>query len=506
MVKRQGWHEQYGWILPILLLAFVLRIAYLDAQSLWWDEAFSFSMSYTDLRSLLANALHYRTHPPLYYTLMHFWLALGHSEFLLRVFSVFFGVMSVAAMYATTALVGGRRLAALASLLLALSPFNVWYSQEVRMYSLTTFLVLTTGFFLLRLLRRDTLTNWLAFGLCTVLAVYSDYLHLFVILAQATFLIVLRNSYRTILKKWLCCMAVVGGLYLPWVGAIFAGGGFYQASISWISPVDPTDLFWTIYNFTLGWTSNPGSPLNVIAVLFVISLVVYGLVLWRTRPQDQKHYLGFVLCWLLLPLFFTLLISLDWPLQQKRSIYIDRFFNPLLPAFLILASSGIFHIFKKRTALGVTALVIALLPMASSLHNIFFNEYYARDQWREAIANIRENAQSGDILLVRPHDYVPLYYYSPGGVPCYTVPYLGSRQEYETFLDSESPVRLTEGGRMWAMIACENADTHLFDQGARQLLRAKVERDVVRALLLQRYRLLQEWEYNGIHLSVYGDG
>jgi len=504
-VKHEGRPEHYRWILPILLLACLLRIAYLDAQSLWWDEAFSFSMSVADLPSLLANAVRYRVHPPLYYLLMHFWLSLGHSEFLLRIFSVFCGTMSVAIMYATTALIGGKRLATLATLLLAVSPFHVWYSQEVRMYSLTALLVLMTSFFFLRLLRQDTLSNWVAYGLCTLLATYSDYLHLFIILAQAMFLIILRKAYLKTLKKWFCCMAIIGGLYLPWVAAISASGGFYHASISWIPPAQITDLFWTIYNFSVGSTSNPGNPLNIIATLLMISLLAFGLVSLKKKPRDQQQNLGFILSWLVLPLLLTFLISLDWHLPQQRSIYIDRFFNPLLPAFLISTSVGILHLSNRRRIIGTMTVIMILIPTAGSLYNLFFNEDYARDQWRQTITEIRENARSGDILLVRPHDYAPLYYYDSQEIPWHTVPYLESDHEYQAFLNNEVPARLSEGGRLWTMVVCENADIHRFVQGARQRLMEKVEKDEVRAWLLQNYQLLEEREYNGIYLGLYGD-
>jgi mannosyltransferase len=493
-------------MLPILLLAFLLRIACLDAQSLWWDEAFSFSMSVADMPSLMENAIHYRVHPPLYYMLMHFWISLGHSEFLLRTLSVFCGTLSVAIIYATTALIGGKRLATLATLLLAVSPFNIWYSQEVRMYSLTALLVLMSSFFFLRLLRHDTLRNWIGFGSCASLAVYSDYLYLFIILAQAVFLIILRRTYPEILYKWFCCMVVVGILFLPWVVAIFVTGGFYHASISWIPPARIADLFWTIYSFGLGPTSNPGSALNITAALLLISLAVYGLLSLRDKPGHQQQNMGFVLFWLLLPLLLTFFISLDWHLPQQRSIYIDRFFNPLLPAFLILTSFGIFHLFRRSKVIGTVTFIIILIPTTSSLYNLFFNQDYARDQWRQAIAEITENGRSGDILLVRPHHYVPLYYYGPQEISWHTVPYLDSRQEYETFLDSEIPARLSEGGRLWTMIVCENANPHRFVQGAEQRLMEKVERDEVRSWLLQNYQLLKESVYNGMYLALYGHG
>jgi hypothetical protein len=80
------------------------------------------------------------------------------------------------------------------------------------------------------------------------------------------------------------------------------------------------------------------------------------------------------------------------------------------------------------------------------------------------------HSRTGDILLVRPHHYVPLYYYDLEEIPWHTVPYLGSKQEYATFLTIEVSAHLTKGGRLRTMIVCENADTHRFVEGAQQRL------------------------------------
>ena len=79
-MNGRGWPGRYRWLLPILLLAFLLRIAYLDAQSLWWDEAFSVTVSSMDLHSLLIATLGDRVHPPLYYLVLHFWLTLDRKS------------------------------------------------------------------------------------------------------------------------------------------------------------------------------------------------------------------------------------------------------------------------------------------------------------------------------------------------------------------------------------------------------------------------------------------
>ena len=504
MAESSSCLSHYRWMIPILLLAFLLRIAFLDAQGLWWDEAFSFSMSTADLPTLMENTFHYRVHPPLYYTLMHFWLILGHEEFLLRFFSVLWGMISVSIMYLAASIVGGKRLGVLAALLLAVSPFNVWYSQEVRMYSLTTMLVLAASVAFLRLLRDDALINWVAYGLLSLLALYSDYLYLFAALGHAVFLVILRRRYPAILRKWFACIVVVGVLFLPWILAVFTTGGFYSASISWISPARVSDLFWTLYSLAVGLTTDPRHPLYLTAALIALSLVGYGLTSLRQRPRDEQERVAAVSIWLVLPLLLTLLISLDWPLPQKRSIYIDRFFNPLLPAFLILVGIGIQRAISARRAISSLALTVLVITTGSSMRNVYYDNSYGRDQWREAIAHVNASGQPGDLVLVRPHDYVPLYYYRLKGVDWLTVPYLGSTAEYDDFLSNEVAPVLSEGGTLWTMIVSENANAHRFVQGDEQRLMERVRKDELRQSLLAHYQLQDERVYKRVYLASYG--
>jgi mannosyltransferase len=504
MAQMSGWPAHYRWMVPILLLAFLLRIAYLDTQGLWWDEAFSFSLSNADLRTLLEDAVHDKVHPPLYYVLMHFWLMLGHEEYLLRFFSVLWGVISVSVMYVAGSTVGGKRLGALAALLLAVSPFNVWYSQEVRMYSLTTMLVLAASVSCLRLLRADTMTNWVAYGLLSLLALYSEYLYLLVVLGHGVFLVVLRRRYPAILRKWISCMMVVGVLFLPWLLAVFTTGGFYSASISWISPARLSDLFWTLYSLTVGLTTDPRHPLYLAAALIALSLVGYGLVSGRPRKEQEKVMV--VSIWLVLPLLLTFVISLNWPLPQRRSIYIDRFFNPLLPAFLILVALGIQRAVSAkgaRRAISALGLAVLVIATGSSMHNLYYDDDYARDQWREAIAYVNARSQPEDLVLVRPHDYAPLYYYQLEGVDWLTVPYLESTAEYDAFLSDEVAPAISDGGSLWTLIVCENGNAHRFVQDDEQRLMERVRGDELRQALLARYRLQEEREYTRVYLASY---
>jgi mannosyltransferase len=506
-MKLQSWPEHYPWMLAILLLAFLLRIACLDAQSLWWDEALSVEVGSMNLLSLLENRLNIRNHAPLFFLVLHYWLVIGRNEFVVRALSVIFGVSGVAGMFALANLVGGKKLGIIGAFALAISPFHIWYSQEVRMYSLAVFLILLIHYFFLRLLHKDKRKYWLGYGVFTLAALYTHYISLFIIVAQMTYLTLMRERHRALLGKWLLCMAIVGLLYTPWLIPVFLRGGLAGAPISWIQAAHPEDLFWTIYDFGLGSTSDSTHPLNILAALLLTAILAYisFRLLRGSIATEQRNKLWFIWLWLMLPLVLILLISLDWPLPQKRSVYMDRYLIPLMPAFLILICYGIMQVFQRKKALGILITVPLLTSVSVSIYSIFCDQRYNRDEWRQAITEIRDNARSGDILLVRPHHYVPLYYYDLQEIPWHTVPYLASKQEYETFLNGEIPTTLGEDGRLWTMIACENDNPHGFIQGMEQRLMEKVEKDEIRAWLLQNYKLLDERVYRGVYLASYGN-
>ena len=500
---RRTSHRQ--WMIFIVLLSFGLRIFRLDFQSIWYDEAFYASLSSVDLASLPDLLLDVRVNPPLYFLLLHFWLALGHGEFVLRAFSAFAGALAVGAMYPLGAAIWGKRLGIAGALALAVSPFHIWYSQEVKMYSLISLLVLLSSYFMARLLREDNRRSWLGYGVFTLLAVYTHYLALFVMLAHMTFLTLRRQRYRPVVGKWIVCALIIGLLYVPWLVAIFLRGGFYDTPISWIPPAQPLDLFWTIYDFAFGSTSDHTNPFFILAAVLVAAVLIYvaiKLVSGRIAGAEGDK-IGLVWLWLLLPLVLVFLISVDWPLPQKRSIYMDRYLTLLLPAFVVLVCYGVMRILQRSRALGALIAVALLVPATISTCSLFVDERYHRDQWRQAIAEIRQQAKSGDLLLVRLHQHVVLYYYGAQEMPWCTVPYLGSAEEYEAFLASEVPPRLSEDGTIWMIIVSENANAHRFVDGARDRLMQRVADDEVRGWLLGRYHLLDEKIYQGVYLASY---
>ncbi len=125
-------------LLAIIILGGLLRLHQIGSKGLWLDEAFSVWMGRQPLNEMFGWLLKVDQHPPLYYTILHFWLAFGDEAAVVRAFSALVSTLTIPVVYWLGHQVGGRTIALLVAFILALSPFHVRFAQETRMYALLT--------------------------------------------------------------------------------------------------------------------------------------------------------------------------------------------------------------------------------------------------------------------------------------------------------------------------------------------------------------------------------
>src|SRR5215510_14596043 len=77
----------------VVAVGLALRFYAIGAKSLWIDETFSIWMATQPLDALWRFTVQLDQHPPLYYALLHFWLALGDGEAAVRSFSALWGIL-----------------------------------------------------------------------------------------------------------------------------------------------------------------------------------------------------------------------------------------------------------------------------------------------------------------------------------------------------------------------------------------------------------------------------
>lgn len=384
-------------------LAFVLRVAGLDYQSLWRDEVDAIRFASRAAADMLRAFATPGENGPLYYLLLRPWLdAAGRSEFALRFFSLVFGVLAVPLIYRL-----GRRLfpslswvPMLAALLTALSPYLVWYSQEGKMYALVVALVLISMERYLAALRQGGWPRWLAYVLVTSMAFYVHLVAALVLPAQAVvFFLVTKPGGGRRWKPWLLSMAALALPYLPllvWQLPLLVGGG--ESGFRFVPlPAMATSL---LLSYSLGVM--PGSAWWLAAV-FVAALLAVGLLL----RQRERASLAVLFCWLALPVIGLFLITL------ARPLFTARYLSFVLPAYLLLLACGVTAL-AQRSRLLAGLLLLALL--ASGSWGLWRQAHTPlKADFRAATAYLSSRWSHDDLLLFQiPYGrYSFEYYFHP---------------------------------------------------------------------------------------------
>jgi mannosyltransferase len=142
-----------GAVIFISLVAGFLRLLLLGMRGMWLDETFSVWLADQSVHNMLQWIVKIDQHPPLYYLLLHYWIAhYGDTAYYARLLSVLFGAGTIPIIYLIGKRISGAIVGLAAAVFLAFSPFNVYYAQETRMYTLLTFNVALAIYALVRLL------------------------------------------------------------------------------------------------------------------------------------------------------------------------------------------------------------------------------------------------------------------------------------------------------------------------------------------------------------------
>jgi mannosyltransferase len=271
----------------VLALGAVLRLATLDLQSFWYDEAFTpVHVLHTGLGATLRAVVHTENSPPLWYLIAWADVRLfGDGEVALRLPSALAGVATIAVAWGIGAELAGRRCALFAAALTAVGPLFVWFSQEARVYALFT---LTGGLALLcflRARREPTPVRMAAFALAGALALVTHYFAVF-LLAPMVLLLLRERALRRSAAPACVAVALVGAALLPL--AIAQGGHGTQ----WIGRWALSSRLAAIPQYYL--TGYSGAPLGHGVELLVALplLAALGLWVWRVAGAARGREEG----------------------------------------------------------------------------------------------------------------------------------------------------------------------------------------------------------------------
>ncbi len=321
------------WIGVIALAARFYQISY---HSLWFDEAVSVHWARQPAVEIwrVGTALLQDKHPPLYYLTLHYWrLIFGDGDLALRSLGAIWGAVAVLPVYGIGRRLSGRAGGLAAAALVAINPFLVWYSQEVRMFMPAATLLLCGLYGILAFFDEDASPaqrslRWLLAALALAAACYTYLFSALVLPVAALWAMLLgaraREHGRRLAVLGLLAIAAAGLLFLPlFLNAWAVSGAEYQ-------PGEPfagmAGILWTLLkSYTFGRLVWP-EPLQTIAGILAGGLALAGLIIPVTGETGRSRMGGVLLfCLLAIPLFAG-----GWMLARNRATFAE---TRLLPVF-----------------------------------------------------------------------------------------------------------------------------------------------------------------------------
>jgi mannosyltransferase len=385
----------WAFVVLELLLGSVLMLHFLGEKGFWLDEALSVWRAGADLRTLWGEISQHQANMSLYYLLLHFWLSLGKTEFVVRSLSVLFALATIPFVYLLVARLFGQKEGITAALLLTINAFFIHYAQEARGYSLAIFLVAVSSYFFVRGIQIPSPRNWVAYVLASVLSVYAHLFSLLVLIAQFLSLVFLRRRDWPV-KKLLASAMITGFLLFPLaIFVLFRDVG----QIDWI----PQPRLVELYELFHALSGQGGATLLVAYAVAGLVAVCCGLITW---PEDNASFktwrFGFLLTWFFTPILIAFLFSFIKPVFQNRYLVIS------LPPFVILVAVGLARI--RHWQMFITALAVIVFLSAGATRQWYLAP--EKQYWRSATNFVVSRAKAGDaILFYVYYGKVPFEYY-----------------------------------------------------------------------------------------------
>lgn len=217
-------------IFVITVLGIILRVLYINKpDGLWNDEYISWMISSQPLLNGFWAGIKSQCHMPFYYLYLKLFMALfGQSDLVLRLTSVFSGILSIIVMY-FTGLEKDKKTGLIAALFTAISSFLIYYSQEVRLYSLLFLFSALSLLFTIRLTKNTNLKNLILLIISNLLIIFTHtigFVYVFFNMIYVSFKLY-KEYKKTIIKLW-ASAGILGILAIPLIVKIFTTNSFSQ--------------------------------------------------------------------------------------------------------------------------------------------------------------------------------------------------------------------------------------------------------------------------------------
>ena len=410
------------WI--ILLGGAFLRFHALDRQSLWDDELSTIRTLSTPARQVIERFETYETHPPLYFLQLKIWRALhARSLVKLRANSALWGALSLFLIFLLGRRYGGDSLGLLAMTLLAISPFHLAYSQELRPYAMAVAIALAGWLNLERIVgaghrprpQSDDISGRhgglpLQVFLWTA-QLYTHYWGAFVVMAQMAYGCMRCHPPRVQagdpwvppqrpggMTSILICAGVAFAAFSLWLPVLFQQLGTVDKLVFWASP-------FSIKSLAKVFLAYSGLFFNMASSVFYLPskvgvFVGVGLVFAAALGMGFRRGPRAAVLWLVIGLGTPWILS-AW----KPTLFLwYRYTVHMLPAFAILVAAGLLAVRPRMLGIG-----LALVVLGSQVWGdwTYFHGWQKANP--KAVVAYVHKIRRPDSIVIRPFYFADLF-------------------------------------------------------------------------------------------------
>ncbi len=414
--------DVYRWlVLGLIALGAFLRFYRLGVQSLWVDEVLTIGSAEMGGR-LGAAEFFGNVQGPLHALLVHLAALVSDSTPALRAISALAGTALIPVTYLLGKAMADKRVGVLAALFVTVSPFAVWYSQELRNYSLMMLLAAAASLFVWRAVTERG-RSWVPYVVTMTLAVYCNLSAAFLAVAHGLFVLtrglrdrrlwdpgLMRRGFTALFLVAALCVPLVWGL-TSWAEkediteqATFAPSADHEelrrGETTFTMDAIPYSVFAMGYGFSLGpglrelHTANPAAAMrdSVAVVGPAGALLAVTLVLGLVGMGRRHRGLAFSLLVMLVVAGGSVALAL-----MNVKPMNPRYLAAAYPLIAVTLAVGVASVHRVVGGLLCAAIVVFCF---ASLSGYYFEPRYWKEDVRSAAYYVELHEEPGDIILV----------------------------------------------------------------------------------------------------------
>jgi 4-amino-4-deoxy-L-arabinose transferase-like glycosyltransferase len=399
---RQRWSTATIYIVLVLIGGILLRFTGLANESYWVDEITTIRLLEGDLQVLLGQIFGGR--PPVYMLSAFAWSQLfGVSEVATRSLTALASSVSLFMLYLLGKKLFNNRVALIATLLMALSAFQLYHAQDIRYYSFLTLFTLLSYLFFVYFLETARIYHVTLYCIASLLMFYSHSYGVFILASQSLFFTLFIFKHRSKIIPWLASQITIGLLIAPMLMAQMSGAG--DGVMGWLPLPKFHELLRTFYRFIFGYDGQETIIAASIGIGIIILAALVGFLrsgasqkrkvarqLWSNALRESSGISPLILvgCWLIIPVISPFILSF-----VLGPMYLDRYVSTAAPALYLLIALAIVTL-RQWVPLTLSVVIVTgmLIP---GLH--FFFTQDQKEQWYEVAAFIDEQSQENDVIV-----------------------------------------------------------------------------------------------------------